>query len=424
MDSLYGLRPQRGRRAPLKVHDTALHRSPLPGLTSWGTLVNEQTTVLLGAGASADAGVPVSANLTRAIVDRIGGGIYEWSMALNVAIGAITAHDTARGGGAFDGVDVERLFSAVQMLAERDNLEIAPFVASWSPALNRIGAGEMPSLWARKFRRELGAKWDREFEALFIEGVRAVTAGRSEAAFASLQSEMIEALRECLFIAPGASNYLEPLLDLTPSPARIATLNYDRSVEQMGEATGRKISTGLSKWNGGGLDWSWDEGAEARVLKLHGSIDWYVEQTRPRFPLDEPVFEVGSPDSDEIHFGELGIVFGQRGKLRSDGPFLAMLREFERWLDETDRLVVIGYSFRDEHINALIRRWFNRESSGGLTIIDPFVADLHSALSKGGEFLRALLQATTENSESGRLAAKYPHVLLGMNAASAIVDPL
>jgi hypothetical protein len=121
-----------------------------------------RTTVLLGAGASVDAGVPVSVELTQIIAERVSTSAHSGaSSALNVAIGAMIAHDTARGGGPYDGVDVERLFSAVEMLADRENLEIAPFVAAWNPALDGIGntSGGLSPFWGKNFKR---AGWLRQ----------------------------------------------------------------------------------------------------------------------------------------------------------------------------------------------------------------------------------------------------------------------
>lgn len=77
--------------------------------------------------------------MTKAIVDRVGATRTDLSLALNFAVGAMIAHDTARGANPYAGIDVERLFAAVQMLASRGDLETTPFVASWAPALDLLG---------------------------------------------------------------------------------------------------------------------------------------------------------------------------------------------------------------------------------------------------------------------------------------------
>ena len=64
------------------------------------------------------------------------------------------------------------------------------------------------------------------------------------------------------------------------------------------------------------------------------------------------------------------IVFGQT-KLRPDGPFIGLLLEFARRLEETDHLVVVGYSFRDDHVNEQIRRWLGGQQKRTMTVVDP-----------------------------------------------------
>jgi hypothetical protein len=45
--------------------------------------------------------------------------------------GVLLADEGARGESPFAGLDVERVFAAVELLAERDSLEASPFVAAW-----------------------------------------------------------------------------------------------------------------------------------------------------------------------------------------------------------------------------------------------------------------------------------------------------
>src|SRR4051794_20670815 len=96
------------------------------------------TVVLLGAGASKEAGVPTTAEMTERMVRELAedqmssyGGV---AAALNFVVGAIIQHDTARGASPYAGLDVERVFSAIELLATRDDLEVTPFVSSWHPA--------------------------------------------------------------------------------------------------------------------------------------------------------------------------------------------------------------------------------------------------------------------------------------------------
>jgi len=65
------------------------------------------------------------------------------------------------------------------------------------------------------------------------------------------------------------------------------------------------------------------------------------------------------------------VVFGQRGKLRTEGPFLEMLNQFAEKLQSCDELVVVGYSFRDDHINEYLRTWLNGPQQRHIVVVDP-----------------------------------------------------
>jgi hypothetical protein len=65
------------------------------------------------------------------------------------------------------------------------------------------------------------------------------------------------------------------------------------------------------------------------------------------------------------------VIFGQRNKLTAEGPFLDLLRLFRQELEAADRLTVVGYSFRDPHINEYVSQWLNQGQQRRLRIVDP-----------------------------------------------------
>jgi hypothetical protein len=336
------------------------------------------TLALLGAGASMDAGVPGSTAMTQQIVaalDTPQDQYYGITHAVNYAIGAMIAHRTANGANAYAGIDVEDLFSAVQMLAERESLEIAPFV-QWSPALAgvRQGGGSMPAFFDKEFRE--GILENRAFQGpgeMIKKAVEALTGSNSastEKLYTHLQVELLNALTKLVSVTDKDVDYLHPLLQGGDSPVEIASLNYDRSIELLCERRGVRLDTGIASWSGGS-DWHWDDAAEVRLLKIHGSIDWRIHEEKGLGGLYETkVVAVGESDSSH-HRSLPGVVFGARGKLRADGPFLSMLREFENMMARADRLLVVGYSFRDAHINVALTRWINSSPLRNMTVIDP-----------------------------------------------------
>src|SRR5687768_10638163 len=100
--------------------------------------------VLLGAGASVEAGVPASFAMTQQLVSRINGEHRQTAQALNFICGALVGHDSAGGADPYAGLDVERVFAAVQLLAERRTLEVTPFVANWHPAVDEWDRPRQP----------------------------------------------------------------------------------------------------------------------------------------------------------------------------------------------------------------------------------------------------------------------------------------
>jgi len=276
--------------------------------------------VLLGAGASAEAGLPTACEMTPQILDRMSG---EDRRALDWVCEGLAGE-----GGT---LDVEKVFAAIELLGEREDLEVAPFVECWSSqALN----------------------WDCDF-------------------YARLAGRMIREMRRLIATTYKQVDYLDPLVRWAADPQRatIATLNYDRAIEVAGEGAGLDVHTGLEDWVETGR-WRWPDASGIRLLKLHGSIDWVWQDDPPqRGRLPSRVVERVEVSADEAR--PAALVFGARGKLRAEGPFLAALAEFEERLGEADRLIAIGYSFRDDHVNQVIRRWTFEGAGRTIMVIDP-----------------------------------------------------
>jgi hypothetical protein len=93
------------------------------------------------------------------------------------------------------------------------------------------------------------------------------------------------------------------------------------------------------------------------IYKLHGSISWqYAESINDLYNLKEIQVSDTSKKS-EFAFDSLMIYPIQTKKSYSlDLPYSELFRNFSKCLTETQNtLVIIGYSFLDEHINDIIR---------------------------------------------------------------------
>jgi hypothetical protein len=117
------------------------------------------------------------------------------------------------------------------------------------------------------------------------------------------------------------------------------------------------------------------------LTKLHGSVRWRWNKRRARLATgfdnreiseisDKPRSAGFNRRYTEDEGNLLGVIFGGHNKLVADGPFLDLLAKFRNALEEHSRLLVVGYSFRDPHVNHYIMRWLHRDTSRQVTIVD------------------------------------------------------
>lgn len=342
--------------------------------------------------------------------------------ALHYAVGALVAYDTAKGISPYEGIDVERLFSAIEMLSDRDNLEVSPFVANWSAAIDAIDAWSPQATWVgNDIVRGVNNNDTRMIERALERMVESFTSKADpDSIFRNLQQSMMSALVSLAQVDDSRLEYLGPLLDAKSRPIRIATLNYDLSIETLARTRGMNCDTGIDSWLGGRA-WTWREEADVHLLKLHGSIDWVLDRTTGAGGMDE--YQVKSASEDEEGPRTPALVFGARGKVRADGPFLAMLAELERSLEVTEDLLIVGYSFRDDHINTALNRWINLHPDGRLTIINPdfYIENETLRFRSDTGYVRRLCNAMAERNEG----APQPMFRIAMeNASTGLAEVL
>ncbi len=355
---------------------------------------------LLGAGASVEAGIPATFDATKEIVARIGKAPRHarLAQALNFVCGALLAYDSAEGASPYVGLDVERVIAAVELLAERRTLEVSPFVSAWHPAVDIWDRQQSPGFFDSTLQKAIIEGRGRKPQALIEQLIDARTGVGSGQTYSELQRQMIDELRGIVG-DPRNLDYLRPLADAARARAGIwvATLNYDLAVERACQTYGASVYTGIEDWIAN-RSWNWETTVDLKLLKLHGSIDWRWDRAEDE-PGQMPVPTVVRTEEPESDSRSPVILFGQRGKLREEGPFLSLLAEFELALAEANRLIVIGYSFRDPHINTVIRRWTRGDLARTIVVVDPSFPD-RSAWRRSGDFRMDLLRHLNPPSRS------------------------
>jgi hypothetical protein len=317
-----------------------------------------RVSFLLGAGASVDAGIPTAGGMVDAIAGSLEPDyrrLFEFMRHTLLAHSTLlpSPHDPAHPSVA--PVDIERIFAAVGQLLDREAQPWSPFVTAWHQGLEAHAATQ-----AR------GARDVHDWLRV-------------------LRYEMLMALFKVVSVDTAALGYLRPLVDFgrNQQTLTIATLNYDRTVEEAAQLASVECHTLITEW----IEQRAIElpASGITLLKLHGSINWTDRRDLHLRQLDVlPVAILTESETDEPvmiepHFwGEPAIVFGEGSKLRAEGPFLELLIAWANHLRNTDRLVVIGYSFRDAHINEIIGRWLNA-GTRRMIVIDPEPFDVAKA---------------------------------------------
>jgi hypothetical protein len=373
--------------------------------------------ILLGAGASVEAGLPDAIVMTKTLlemsdtIDRTQPGKSELrTKLLRFVVGGLLFQNGINGNDPLKtGVNIESVFNAIDLLGQRNNVEFAPFVGSWHPVVEEISRLNRTNRYEEhQFRRN----FDNAFASLSEERSSFFTAGElynaivgivnsrvtsDNSVFKDTLDWMTQALIQIVRVSDySQTKYLEPLLRLENYPKRvIATLNYDNALEIAAQNLGVNLLIGIESWTPGKYP-RIDTGVQ--LLKLHGSINWEANHVPTYSDLpQQPVFS-------ELPFNEIrgpdytpGVLFGGSNKLTTTGPFLDMLSVFRDELSAAGQLTVIGYSFHDSHINDYIAQWLT-DTTKVLRIIN---GPEFSASPDG--FSQQLLLASKTSKFSGRI---------------------
>ena len=343
--------------------------------------------VLTGAGSSMDAGLPGAFELTSQLDAYLSAHDSEGALrAFRFVCGGLLMGRGLRAESPLDNLNVEEVFTAMQVLSERETLDIAPFIGSWHSGVELVDKHSGP-LYPMTNSRFLSALNDYVEERMtspdtnhagsglserLLEVIEEATGLRTGTGFGVAAILMLEGLKTALEPRHVTDmDYLLPLIELASSPQcqGIATLNYDVCIEMAAASAGQPISTAAEQWSESGV-LEFPTGA-INLLKLHGSLSWRWDRISKPLPALGMADRIREDVSGTQHPLFPVLLFGQGMKSSHEGPFADILWDFRRRLRETQTLLVLGYSFRDEHINHHIARWFDGNPSRRMVILTP-----------------------------------------------------
>ena len=292
---------------------------------------------LLGAGASADAGIPTSKKMIEHIETLVGGD-NKWMRYADLYNHVKSSiHHAAGIRGRFGRrvhYNIETLVNTLNELDRNEGHPLFPFIASWN----------------QRFTGLAGPNFDciRQFKRLILERLKKwmcpddTSRGQYYEGFVRLQ----ESLNFTLYIF---------------------SLNYDLCIEQLSNDNFR-IETGFAgfgpqhywDWQRFGEDY-YNDPPQIQLHKLHGSINW------KRDPSTKHLYSVNQVQS--IDSSEMEVIFGQDFKLEAGDPYLFYAYEFRRFTLISPLIVVIGYGFGDPHINKMLSQSLHANNNSKLLVI-------------------------------------------------------
>lgn len=287
---------------------------------------------ILGAGSSIDAGIPTAYKMVTDFEEKIKND-DELKKLYSFFKSAIVFQRGLKSYAPNISVSIEEILNVIEALNLQEDNILYPYIGTWS----------------QHFLKTSGADF---------ENVR----------------KLDERIRELLFSWVTLNDYRKSkyfsnigrLSAEINSSIRIFSLNYDICVEKAFSISNMRIETGISpetyEWSSLRFDdLPEDEIPDAYLYKLHGSIDWEKQDSGlPKYSE--------TPIKDDPQ-----VIFGTAVKLRSLDPYLFNLYELRKYsLHENLKfIVIIGYSFNDDHINRLIQQSLIQRKLIKLIIIAP-----------------------------------------------------
>ena len=275
----------------------------------------EQLLFLFGAGASVDAGIPISNQMVSDIEDLIINHndwksykdlYYYLKSSINYSDGILGKFN--------EPFNVERLLIVISEIEKRESNIMYPFIGTWNIRLLDLAGNNFENI--KKFHKLIRKQLNEWV------GLRTYDAANYYQSFVSLSAEIGNLMK-------------------------VFTLNYDLCFENV-VGKDKNIELGFTKetneWHQSNFENT--EGKKYNLYKLHGSVDWYLSKDK----LYKSQKIESSPE----------LIFGIQHKMTSVDPYFyysSILRN--SCIDEAKIIVVIGYSYADDYVNIILSQALN-----------------------------------------------------------------
>ncbi|SEO15626.1 SIR2-like domain-containing protein [bacterium A37T11] len=296
----------------------------------------EHLLFLLGAGASVDAGIPIS----NQMVDEIEKLIVkhdDWKPYKELYFYLKSSINYSDGilGKFNEQFNVERLLIVITEIEKRESNIMYPFIGTWNIRLLDLAGHNFENI--KKFHKLIRKQLNEWV------GLRSYDDAIYFQSFSSLSTDV--------------GNLMQ-----------VFTLNYDMCFENI-VGKDKTIELGFTKetneWHQSNFDNI--EGKHYNLYKLHGSIDWYLSE--------------GKLHKSQKIESEPELIFGIQHKMNSVDPYFyysSVLRN--SCLSEAKIIIVIGYSYADDYVNIILAQALNSRSELRIINVEPLLGRAEKVL--------------------------------------------
>jgi hypothetical protein len=290
---------------------------------------------LLGAGASADADIPVSAEMINLVEKSLKPG-PEQGLYHHVKSAILFSAGLKGRFGSAVPFNIETLVTTLYELERNEEHPLYPFIAAWSSRFVALAGPEFCNV--RSFRQRILAdlkKWMCPEDSSKADYYRGLV---------TLQRDL---------------NY----------PLHVFSLNYDMCVEDLNNSEFH-VETGFADY-GSSHAWDWERFVDTEtgnnvmpqlvLYKLHGSINW------KRSPETKELFCVKQVQS--VNAEEMEVIFGREFKLEAADPYLFYAYMFRNLSLLAKLIVTLGYGFGDAHINKMLTQSLRNDPERRMLVI-------------------------------------------------------
>lgn len=168
------------------------------------------------------------------------------------------------------------------------------------------------------------------------------------------------------------SKIITPIFDIIKKESNeitVFTTNYDRSIEEYCSNPDNRLRCvdgfHLNQYNGRFLwakgDYGYlgknDEGHDVFLYKIHGSLNW---KKHTKYGIERTTYE--RKPAEDSNYDEDFLIYptlSPKDEAEGKEPYNTILDKFDETLKALDACIVIGFSFRDGHINEKFAEFVN-----------------------------------------------------------------